>query len=150
MKIKWSDRYMTEHSCCDCNILCNYWQTTHFITSKNIFFILIYGLSLTCIKNVNLNWSIHFIVLQTTVSPEGVNIRPNDNRGMIDPSWPACQANCPIHLKTKLELNISICYSNENTLSAIKPRYAGDNYFKDTRWPSKVLFMTSVMLEEPP
>lgn len=114
------------------------------------FFILIYGLSLTCIEYMNLYGSIHFIVLHTTVSPEGVNIWSNDNGGMIDPSWPAFQANCPIHLKTKLELNISICYSNDNTLSAMKPRYAGDNYFKDTRWPSKALVMTYVMLEDPP
>lgn len=101
-------------------------------------------MSLTCIEYINFNRSFHRKVCPWMIPPKGVYFRTDNNCGMIDPLWSSLQANCPIHLKTKLQLNISICYSNKNTLSAMKPRYAGANCFKDTSNVQKIPVITNV------
>lgn len=109
-----------------------------------LLFKLIHGLSLTCIEYINLNGSIHCIVCLWTIPSKGVYFCTDNNCGMIDPLWSSLQANCPIHLKTKLQFYISICYSNKNTLSAMKPRYASANFFKDTSNVQKMPVITYV------
>lgn len=86
-----------------------------------------YGWSLTCIKHMYFNGQLYFVTICGAISAKGIKVIPNNNCGMIYSIRSPNQANCPIHRRSekKLQLNISICYYYNNTLSVIKLHCTG-------------------------